>query len=156
MQHLGHRVATREHSCDHEDMSKLLVLAIGVLAIGACSGGAKPAPATAHGGEVGSGGPATGSASQSDGQRLFEAKGCNTCHTIDGSPRVGPTLKAVWGTTVKLEGGSEAVVDEAYVRESILQPNAKIVAGFPPIQPSFEGQLSETELAALVAYVKSL
>ncbi len=66
------------------------------------------------------------------------------------------TCDKAWGTKVQLEGGSEAVVDEAYVRESILQPNTKIVAGFPPIQPSYEGQLSEAELAALVAYVKGL
>ena len=104
---------------------------------------------------VAASGPA-GMAPAELGKQLFESKGCVACHSIDGSPRVGPSLKGVFGTQVKLEGGGTVVFDDAYFRESVLTPQAKLVAGFPPVQPSYEGQLSDAELAGLLAYVKSL
>jgi cytochrome c oxidase subunit 2 len=90
------------------------------------------------------------------GKQLFGNKGCVACHTIDGSPRVGPSLQGVFGTQVTLEGGATVLFDDAYFRESVLSPQAKLVAGFPPVQPSYEGQLTDAELAGLLAYVKSL
>lgn len=89
------------------------------------------------------------------GQSLFQQLGCAGCHRPDGSGP-GPSLAGVFGQPVALEDGTAVVADENYIRESILMPNAKIVAGYPSIMPSYEGQVSEEELTALIAYVESL
>jgi cytochrome c oxidase subunit 2 len=81
--------------------------------------------------------------------------GCATCHRSDTQGR-GPNLNGVYGKPVLLDDGRTVMADENYIRESILNPTAKIVAGFKPIMPSFQGQVSEESLMALVAYVKSL
>jgi len=91
----------------------------------------------------------------SQGQALFQHYACNTCHTEDKSGR-GPILTGVYGSTVALNDGQKVVADDNYVRESILNPQAKIVAGFGPIMPTFQGQVSEEDLLKLLAYVKSL
>ena len=101
-----------------------------------------------------SGGGASGSLA-SNGQQLFQQLGCSTCHRFDTQGR-GPNLTGVFGKPVLLDDGRTVIADENYVRESILNPGAKIVAGFKPIMPSFQGQVSEESLMALVAYVKSL
>ena len=101
-----------------------------------------------------SGGLATGSLADT-GQALFQQLGCNTCHRFDTQGR-GPNLTGVFGKPVQLEDGRTVVADENYVRESILSPAAKVVAGFKPIMPTFQGMVSEEQLNALVAYVKSL
>lgn len=90
------------------------------------------------------------------GAKLFQSKACFTCHTTDGTPSIGPTLKGVFGRTVELADGKTVEADEDYLRESILQPGAKIVKGFAPTMPSFQGQLSERELNGLIEYIKSL
>ena len=90
------------------------------------------------------------------GKMLYEKKGCNACHTTDGSQRVGPSWKATFGTMVPLADGTSVKMDENYIRESILYPQAKSRPGFPPSMPSFEGQLKEKELEGLIAYIKSL
>jgi cytochrome c oxidase subunit 2 len=89
------------------------------------------------------------------GEKIFAELGCATCHRSDTQGR-GPNLKGLFGRPVLLEDGRTVVADENYVRESILEPNAKIVAGFKPIMPTFQGLVSEEQLNALVAYVKSL
>ena len=101
-----------------------------------------------------SGGGATGTMA-SNGQQLFQQLGCATCHRSDTQGR-GPNLNGVYGKPVLLEDGRTVMADENYIRESILNPTAKIVSGFKPIMPSFQGQVSEESLMALVAYVKSL
>ena len=101
-----------------------------------------------------SGGGAEGSLSGT-GQKLFQQYGCATCHRSDTQGR-GPNLVGVFGKPVLLDDGRTVVADENYVRESILNPGAKVVAGFKPIMPTFQGQLSEEQLMALVEYVKSL
>jgi len=101
-----------------------------------------------------SGGTVTGSLAQ-NGQTLFQQLGCSTCHRFDVQGR-GPNLMGVFGKPVQLEDGRIVTADENYVRESILVPAAKVVSGFKPIMPSFQGQVSEDQLNALVAYVKSL
>jgi cytochrome c oxidase subunit II len=91
------------------------------------------------------------------GKRLYEKKGCNACHTVDGSARVGPSWKQPdWGKPITMSDGKTITMDENYVRESILSPLAKARPGYPPSMPSFEGQLKEKELAGLIAYIKSL
>jgi cytochrome c oxidase subunit 2 len=101
-----------------------------------------------------SGGVAEGSLA-SAGQKLFNDLACNSCHRSDTQGR-GPMLQNVFGRTQPLEGGGSAVVDEAYLRESILNPMAKITAGFQPIMPAFQGLVSEEGLLQLIEYVKSL
>jgi cytochrome c oxidase subunit 2 len=91
----------------------------------------------------------------SDGQQLFQQLGCGTCHRSDTQGR-GPNLAGLFGTKVMLDDGRTVTADENYLRESILNPGAKVVAGFKPIMPSFQGQVSEESLMALVAYIKSL
>lgn len=90
------------------------------------------------------------------GEQLFTSKACFTCHTTDGSPKIGPSFKGLFGREVRLQGGNSVVADEGYIRESILQPNAKIVEGFAPTMPPYQGQLSERELNGLIEYIKSL
>ncbi|RME98381.1 MAG: cytochrome c oxidase subunit II [Chloroflexi bacterium] len=89
------------------------------------------------------------------GARLFQDNGCASCH-IDGEGGRGPNLHGIFGTEVALEGGGTAVVDEAYLRESIYEPGAKVVAGYAPIMPSYQGSISEGGVLQLVAYIKSL
>ena len=101
-----------------------------------------------------SGGTVTGSLAQ-NGQTLFQQLGCSTCHRFDVQGR-GPNLIGAFGKPVQLQDGRTVTVDENYVRESILVPTAKVVSGFQPIMPPFQGQVSEEQLTALVAYVKSL
>ena len=90
------------------------------------------------------------------GAALYAQKGCNSCHTVDGSPRVGPSWKGQFGLTITLSDGSKQLVDENYIRRSILDPQAQARPGFPNSMPSFEGQLKEKEIAGLIAYYKSL
>lgn len=90
-----------------------------------------------------------------NGQQLFQQLGCATCHRSDTQGR-GPNLVGLFGKPVQLDDGRTVVADENYIRESILNPQTKIVAGFKPIMPTFQGQVSEESLMALVAYVKSL
>jgi len=89
------------------------------------------------------------------GARLFEQYACHTCHKDDGKGR-GPSMVGVYGKSVGLEGGGSAVVNEAYIRESILNPAAKLVAGYKPIMPTFKGQISEEGVMQIIAYIKSL
>jgi cytochrome c oxidase subunit 2 len=83
---------------------------------------------------------------------------CNACHSVDGSKIVGPTWKGLYGETVTLEGGATATADDAYLRESILNPNAMIVQGYPAnVMPqNFKERLSEQQLADIIEYLKSL
>jgi cytochrome c oxidase subunit II len=89
------------------------------------------------------------------GEKLYSDLACNTCHLPGGKGR-GPSFYGVYGSKVKLADGSTVVADDTYIRESILQPNAKIVAGFQPVMPSFQGLVTEDQILALTAYIKSL
>jgi cytochrome c oxidase subunit 2 len=89
------------------------------------------------------------------GAKLFQDLACVTCHLTESQGR-GPNLTNLFGKTVELEGGGSAVFDEAYIRESIVNPQAKLAAGFQPIMPTFQGLVSEEQLLQLIAYVRSL
>lgn len=89
------------------------------------------------------------------GEELFQNLGCSGCHRMDGGG-VGPSLAGVFGQPVPLQSGEVVTADEAYIRESIYFPNEKIVAGYEPVMPSYEGQISEEEMLQLVEYIKSL
>ncbi len=89
------------------------------------------------------------------GERLWQ-NNCISCHSIDGSLKTGPSWKNIWGATHTMTDGSKIVVDENYLREAILNPNAKIVAGYAAGQmPSFAGVLNEQQIADLIAFMKS-
>src|SRR6202007_689904 len=89
------------------------------------------------------------------GEKIFAELGCAACHIADSQGR-GPSLKGVFGKPVQLADGRTLTVDENYIRESILDPGSKVVNGFRPVMPTFQGLVSEEQLNALVAYVKSL
>ncbi len=90
-----------------------------------------------------------------EGEKLFTSLGCVTCHLANGQGR-GPKLTDLFGSKVLLSDGSTVIADENYVRESIMIPTAKIVAGYVPLMPTFQGQVSEEQLSQLIAYIKSL
>lgn len=90
------------------------------------------------------------------GKMVWEMKGCNSCHTVDGKKGEGPSFKGLFGRTEKFKDGSTMVVDENYIRESILNPQAKVVAGFEPVMPTFQGLLREIEIKGVIAYLKEL
>ena len=100
-------------------------------------------------------GGASGQSLAGAGQKLFQEMGCSTCHRADSQAR-GPNLDGVFGSTVQLEGGATLTADETYVRESIVTPSARVVAGYQPIMPTYQGLIGEESLMQLVAYIRSL
>jgi len=90
------------------------------------------------------------------GKQLYTQRGCNACHSIDGSSLVGPTWKGLYGHEVVLQDGTKVTADENYIREAILEPQAKMVKGFGPVMPSFKGVISDDEISDLIAYIKTL
>jgi len=90
------------------------------------------------------------------GQTLYRSKACFTCHNVDGTRAVGPAFNGIFGKPTVIEGGQQIVVDENYIRESILDPQAKVVAGFQPVMPTYQGILNDKQIDALLAYIKSL
>jgi cytochrome c oxidase subunit 2 len=90
------------------------------------------------------------------GAKLFEQLRCNTCHLGGGQQGRGPALEGLFGSTVRLQGGGTVIADENYIRESIVRPAAKVVVGYQPIMPTFEGQIGEEGLLQLIAEIKSL
>ena len=93
----------------------------------------------------------TGTAS---GQELSVSKGCVACHSIDGTAIIGPTWKGLYGSQESLEDGSSVTVDDAYIKESILNPTIKITKGYQPLMPVLP--VTDEEIAALTDYIKSL
>jgi cytochrome c oxidase subunit 2 len=102
-----------------------------------------------------SGGVNNPASTAGSGQALFQNYGCSGCHGENAAVNA-PRLEGVFGKPVALQNGSTVTADENYIRESILNPNAKIVAGYPAVMPSFQGQISEEDLLELVNYIKSL
>lgn len=122
-------------------MKRIAVLVLAVLALSAC------------------GADKTKRSIKAQGQDLYEERGCASCHSTDGSKSVGPTWKGLFGSKVPLNDGSEVVADEAYLRDSILQPSLKTVDGFKPgLMETVikQDSLSDEEVTALIAYIKSL
>lgn len=88
------------------------------------------------------------------GEKLYRTQGCVQCHSVDGSKLVGPTWKDLWGKTETLTGGTKILVDKPYIAESILQPLAKIVEGYPPSMPPFA--LKDDQIENIIWYMKSI
>ncbi len=94
-----------------------------------------------------------------DGARLVQEKGCLGCHTVDGTPKVGPTFKGLFGKkeTVLHEGKeSQVIADEAFIHHKLLEPEEARIKGFPPIMPSQKGVLTDAEITAIIEYLKTL
>jgi len=81
---------------------------------------------------------------------------CLACHSADGSQLVGPTWKGLYGHEVEMEDGSKVVADDAYLRESIVDPMTKVVKGYPPSMPPFGAMLTEDQIKDIIEYIKSL
>lgn len=90
------------------------------------------------------------------GQQLYNQLGCATCHSTDGSMRVGPTWKGIFGQTHAMADGTRVAVDENYIRESILEPQARVRQGFTPSMPTYKGRLKDFEITALIEFIKTL
>ena len=89
------------------------------------------------------------------GFALFRKYGCSGCHDVASTVHA-PSLKGLFGSVVHLSDGRSMVADERYIRDCILLPATQRVAGYPPVMPSFQGQLSEEDLVRILAYIKSL
>jgi cytochrome c oxidase subunit 2 len=100
-------------------------------------------------------GGAAGQSLAGAGQKLFQEMGCSTCHRADSLAR-GPNLEGVFGSSVHLQDGAVLTADETYLRESIVTPSARVVAGYQPIMPTYQGLIGEESLMQLVAYIRSL
>jgi cytochrome c oxidase subunit 2 len=90
------------------------------------------------------------------GADFYKTKACITCHSVDGIPGVAPSFKGRFGKLEIMSDGTEIKVDENYLRESILQPQAKTVMGFQSVMPTYQGVLKDRQIDALIAYIKSL
>ena len=98
--------------------------------------------------------PTKGDKSQADfGRRIYKRKACDSCHSLDGSAKTGPTWKGIYGRTEQTNAGP-VTVDDNYIRESILEPNKKVVQGYTPQMPSFAGQLDDKQITALIEFMK--
>jgi len=100
-------------------------------------------------------GSTSGMSLAQNGERLFASMGCNACHSGNAAAR-GPNLAGVYGSKLQLTNGSEVLVNEAYLRDAILNPSQHITAGYSPIMPTYQGQVSEDGLIDLVEYIKGL
>jgi cytochrome c oxidase subunit 2 len=90
------------------------------------------------------------------GEELVEKNGCLACHTTDGSAKVGPTFKGLYGSKVQLDNGQTVTADDAYIHESIFVPGAKVVKGYQNIMPPFKGTLTEDDVKSITEYIKTL
>ena len=88
------------------------------------------------------------------GADQFIKRGCTGCHTLDGTPKVGPSFKDDFGTDVHLSDGTTVKMNEDYIRESLMSPQAKARPGFPPSMPSFAGQLKERQILGIIEFLK--
>ncbi|HXH02980.1 MAG TPA: cytochrome c oxidase subunit II [Candidatus Competibacteraceae bacterium] len=98
-------------------------------------------------------GDAAGDMLARQGRQLAQAQGCLGCHSVDGSAGIGPTWKGLYGKSERFADGGSAVVDEEYLKQSILEPSARLVQGYPAVMPPYK--FGDQELTALIAYIKS-
>jgi cytochrome c oxidase subunit 2 len=89
------------------------------------------------------------------GEMLYRQRGCAGCHTLDGSAGTGPSFKGIYGHPVELQQGPPVEVEDNYIRESILEPQAKIVKGYQGVMPTYKGLLSDKDITALIEFIKS-
>ena len=114
-------------------------------------------PAAAAAPAAGGATPAPGGGAAPDGKTVAAGAGCVACHSVDGSQLVGPSWKGLYGKTETFEDGSTAPVDDAYLHESIVKPDAKVVKGFPNVMPKgYDMTLKPEQITAIIEYIKTL
>ncbi|MBI5869270.1 MAG: cytochrome c oxidase subunit II [candidate division Zixibacteria bacterium] len=90
------------------------------------------------------------------GEKLYLTRGCKQCHTIDGGASTGPSFLGMFGRSETMKDGAKLTVDENYIREAIIDPQAKIVAGYQPVMPTYKGKLKDNEITVIIEYLKTL
>ena len=90
------------------------------------------------------------------GAMLYDQQGCKTCHSTDGSTLIGPSWQGLFGKDRKFADGSTAKADEAYIKNSILNPAGQVVDGFAPSMPTYQGKLNDKQLNGIIEYIKTL
>jgi cytochrome c oxidase subunit 2 len=100
--------------------------------------------------------PAVRQPDAANGEQVYQRLGCIACHSTDGTPKVGASMRGFAGTTVDLADGRSVLADDAYLRVAILDPARDLRANFPASMPAYEGQISDPDLADLIAYLHSL
>jgi cytochrome c oxidase subunit 2 len=115
-----------------------------------------PGPSSAEPSVVGELGPSAPMSLPRLGELVAAQKGCLRCHTLDGSPHVGPSWAGLYHKVVALEDGGHVIADEGYLTESMMDPNAKVVSGYKSVMPSYLGRLQPGEVGAIVQLIKSL
>ncbi len=90
------------------------------------------------------------------GKKLYTQQGCETCHSIDGTPKIGPSWKGLFGKMETMADGAPYKIDENYLRESIMDPTAKVVKSFAPSMPTYKGKLSDKDIDGLIEFIKTL
>ena len=90
------------------------------------------------------------------GERILSGAGCLNCHALDGKEKIGPNLRGLYGSKAPLEGGQVVTVDEEYLRESIVDPGAKVVKGYPNVMPTYKASMPPDDVRAVVEYLKTL
>ena len=90
------------------------------------------------------------------GQDIFNRMACNACHSVDGSLKLGPTIKSQYGKSIRHTDGSVVIIDDKYIRESLIDPLKHIAEGYTPIMPSYKPVLSDEDIENLIAYIKAL
>ena len=106
-------------------------------------------------GEAGGGGGSGEESLADKGKKIYTSRACIGCHSLDGSPMTGPTWKGLWGSERNFSNGPSVVADENYIRESIMNPNAKLVKGFAANQmPAYQGQLTDEDISAVIEFMK--
>ena len=90
------------------------------------------------------------------GERIYKRRSCVGCHSIDGVDGVGPSWKGLYGRTESLSDGTTVKAEDQYIKDSIYEPNKQVVAGFAPQMPSYQGQLDDTQVTAVIEYIKTL
>ena len=90
------------------------------------------------------------------GEKLYVSNACNTCHSMDGTVKTGPSWKGIYGQKRELANGSVVTIDDEYIRESVLDPSLKVVKGYQPVMPTYKGLLNERQINGLIEYIKTL
>ena len=94
--------------------------------------------------------------SEYKGQEIFVRMACNACHSVDGSLKLGPTIKSQYGKNIRHTNGSVVIIDDQYIRESLIDPLKHIAEGYTPIMPSYKPVLKDEDIENLIAYIKAL
>jgi cytochrome c oxidase subunit 2 len=90
------------------------------------------------------------------GEALVSQNGCNACHSVDGSSGVGPSFAGLWGSERAFQNADPVTADENYIRESILQSNAKVLEGYDPVMPAYQGVINDQQIGDIIEYIKTL